>query len=64
MNLKWVDEIKPVLELQEFLDGLIELGKKEQGIISYEWWKYETNDIEDDLHSNEQVRTSSVSDIW
>lgn len=64
MNLKWVDEIKPVLELQEFLDELIELGKKEQGIVSYEWWKDETNDIEDNLYSNEQVRTSSVSDIW
>jgi hypothetical protein len=41
MNLKWVEEIKPVLELQEFLYGMIELGKKEQGIVSWEWWREE-----------------------
>ena len=39
MNLHWVEEIKPVLEMQEFLDGLIELGRLEQGIEHTEWWK-------------------------
>lgn len=39
MNLHWVEEIKPVLEMQEFLDGLIELGRVEQGIVSWDWWK-------------------------
>lgn len=39
MNLHWVEEIKPVLEMQEFLDGLIECGRLEQGIVSWDWWK-------------------------
>ena len=39
MNLHWVEEIKPVLEMQEFLDGLIELGSLKQGIEHTEWWK-------------------------
>jgi hypothetical protein len=41
MNLHWVEEIKPVLEMQEFLDGLIECGRVEQGIEHTEWWKQE-----------------------
>ena len=41
MNLHWVEEIKPGLEMQEFLDGLIECGRVEQGIEHTEWWKQE-----------------------
>lgn len=41
MTQKWVEDITPVIELQEFLDGLLELGKTEQGIVSWEWWMEE-----------------------
>ena len=64
MNLQWVEEIKPELELQEFLDGLIELGRIEQGIRSYDWWKDEPHESKENLHSNQQVRASSHGDVW
>jgi len=43
MNLKWVKEIKPLLERQEFLSGMLELAEQ-NGIRSYEWWLEETED--------------------
>lgn len=41
MNQAWIEQIELELETQKFLEGLIEIGKTEQKIVSWEWWKEE-----------------------
>ena len=38
MNIEWVKQIKETLEIQEFLNDLIEYGATNQNIQSSDWW--------------------------